>query len=133
MKRIVGYIAAIIAAIHFGVSIALLDPYEHTYDLIIWAFSSLLFGVIFWRMSAANRLAWILYGLATFACRLLAEFLFWNHMYKGWWYPPHYRIFSTDGAASYDVHISEVFLIFWLFLTTAFIARLLMGRVKAAT
>jgi hypothetical protein len=82
MKHVVGYIAATIAAIFFGDSIALLDPYEHTYDFIIWAFSSLLFGVIFWRMSAANRLAWILYGLATIACRLLAEFSFWNHIYK---------------------------------------------------
>ncbi len=133
IKTAAAYAGAIIAGLLFGFAIGGIDPFDDGAQReIIGIAAWVLFVAAFSRMSTAIRWAWIAYGMLTFACFMTADILFWNHMYRGTWYPPHpnivHRITHAQGADSYEAHISEVFLIFWLIPTAAFIAFALLRR-----
>lgn len=111
----------------FGFTVAAIEPYPNTYDLLIFIVASIFFLVmaVLLRKSAFLRL-WYVYGLVTFICFFAIFVWYWEGAWKhGWWYPMgHPRIIEqflfVDGEASYDANVANVFLCCWAVLSTVF-------------
>ena len=107
----------------FGFAIASIPPYPNTNGAMLWLVSSILYILVSLLPGIRFREFWLQFGIATFTLMLLTAIWF-SHLklVHGIWYPPDFipiiqHLYPTDGEATYDAYISNLFIILWFTVT----------------
>ena len=89
MKHLIEFFKILAVAIPFSLVVSSIEPYPNHSELLVMPASLVLFMVVAYLFKRPqSRRRWLVFGLITVVCYVVALLWFWQGAMRGLWFPP---------------------------------------------
>lgn len=118
VKHLIQFLKILAVAIPFSLVASSIEPYPNHSELLVLPVSLVLFVVVAYLFRGAQgRRNWLVFGLVTVVCYVVALLWFWQGAMRGLWFPPQLplieQFFAVDGEGKLDAAVSNLFFMLW--------------------